>query len=545
MKKVLIYPFLLGVLTGCLRPSESLKQAEACMQRQPDSALTILRSIAPHRLYTSGDKALYALLLTQAQDKNSIPFPSDSLINIATDYYDESEPERAGYAWLYKSRYANQMETAENQSRDLCEAQRYAEATDNFRLKGLIYADKADLYKIQGNPDSALLYNFKAYHQFRKDKDLSNLLSDLCSIADLYRKTGRNNRVFHLLSYMESLRLPPKYDLYIANMYLQCGSLSFQSGHNSQAMDYFKKVPVSCLSFYNKDLHQLLAKMYLLKGKPDSALYHLQQVKSGKDSTAFYAQIQMEIYQAKGDWRNALMASQRMVAINDSVYKKHLCVSFAGLEKKYNYQRLQLKNQHLQLNNKHFTILLLILILTLLGSLSAFLWWRNRVGKELLREHQITLKKVEENRTLIEWQLHNEEQLLEQQLINNRLLEMQLKMQKVLCEKMEQYKKQVYKLLADGHPWLSPVNNSLFNQEVMMYVDIEYNGFTQRLKNKYPGLSENNVLICCLILAGFDSGMIAVVQSIQLDSVNKRRYRIRMKMGIETDEKMLDFLRKI
>ena len=50
------------------------------MEEYPDSALHILESIETQQLSAQADRAYYALLLTQARDKNYIVQTDDSLI---------------------------------------------------------------------------------------------------------------------------------------------------------------------------------------------------------------------------------------------------------------------------------------------------------------------------------------------------------------------------------------------------------------------------------------------------------------------------------
>lgn len=75
------------LLSGCSGGNKALlKQADAIMEENPDSAMTILRQIDRGHL-SKGDLPYYALLMTQAQVKNDIPLDSDSLISIAYAKY--------------------------------------------------------------------------------------------------------------------------------------------------------------------------------------------------------------------------------------------------------------------------------------------------------------------------------------------------------------------------------------------------------------------------------------------------------------------------
>ena len=108
---------------------------------------------------------------------------------------------------------------------------------------------------------------------------------------------------------------------------------------------------------------------------------------------------------------------------------------------------------------------------------------------------------------------------------------------------MEQYRQNAHKKKGSTHPGVSPVDNPAFYNELIACMDLEYNNISCRLKNAFPELNERDILICCLILAGFDSGMMASVLGLQLDSMNKRRYRIRTKMNLESELNMAEYLR--
>ncbi|MDE7438740.1 MAG: hypothetical protein K2M93_09685, partial [Muribaculaceae bacterium] len=66
---------------------ERLNRAEQVMEEHPDSALLLIQGVDLSRLRTDKDRALYALLRTQALVKNDAVIASDSLIRTAVDYY--------------------------------------------------------------------------------------------------------------------------------------------------------------------------------------------------------------------------------------------------------------------------------------------------------------------------------------------------------------------------------------------------------------------------------------------------------------------------
>lgn len=91
---ILLYIVLIiASATGCSRHSaadSALDRADSLMESRPDSALTLLRAIDSSSLSRRATCARYALLMSQALDKNYIDVTSDSLISIATAYYADS-----------------------------------------------------------------------------------------------------------------------------------------------------------------------------------------------------------------------------------------------------------------------------------------------------------------------------------------------------------------------------------------------------------------------------------------------------------------------
>ena len=91
-----VLAWMLGLFFACSPSADKvdvlLVHAEECMEIHPDSALRLLKQIPhPDRLHES-QQADYALLLTQAQDKNYMDsLQSDSLIRIAVDYYQDGD----------------------------------------------------------------------------------------------------------------------------------------------------------------------------------------------------------------------------------------------------------------------------------------------------------------------------------------------------------------------------------------------------------------------------------------------------------------------
>ncbi|MCM1355874.1 MAG: hypothetical protein NC212_05675 [Staphylococcus sp.] len=75
-----------GLSTG--KAGRALELAEAVMDERPDSALTLLRALGPDDCRGDRQRAMYHLLLTQAESKLFMEIPDDSVVSLAIDYFD-------------------------------------------------------------------------------------------------------------------------------------------------------------------------------------------------------------------------------------------------------------------------------------------------------------------------------------------------------------------------------------------------------------------------------------------------------------------------
>ena len=85
---------------------------------------------------------------------------------------------------------------------------------------------------------------------------------------------------------------------------------------------------------------------------------------------------------------------------------------------------------------------------------------------------------------------------------------------------------------------------SSINQDVIENVNTLHHHFIHRLATKYPSLTRDDILFCSLLLLGSETAEIAAILQIKPESINKRRFRLRKKMGLAHDDSLVDFLAK-
>ncbi len=184
---VIIILFAMSLLSSCtIRQdyNQQLLKADSLMQLRPDSALNILKSISSKKLSTRADNAYYALLLTQAQDKNFVVQKDDSLIQIAVHYYDSigdtKMQAKAHYYWGCVYRDMNQQAEA---IREFFIAAPLTEKSKEKRQLGLIYNNIGYIYNIQD-------FNQKADSIYQLVEIIAIELKDTTLWAEALSKQG-------------------------------------------------------------------------------------------------------------------------------------------------------------------------------------------------------------------------------------------------------------------------------------------------------------------------------------------------------------------
>lgn len=515
----------LFITAGCSMSPDELLSADKLMESRPDSALHILKKIHNTHFFSPSNKAFYALLLSKAYDKNDSLIVSDSLINIATGYYDEKQPELAGNAWLYKARCARNRGNGVEQARALLTAQHYALKSNDNKLKGLIYCDKADMYQSQKQLDSAIILNKEGLECFKKAGDKRNVCLTAYSLGSIYNDNHLvQDSAKHYLFYALKLTGHIKDSIITNTIYKSIGLLEYHNKNYPSAIKYCKLAPKTNIPIYDENKTCIIAYSFFRMGRVDSALFYLRRIQDHDVIAKDYYSLWQMVYETTGNYKAALAYAKKLDEAKDSISSKKLQESFAGIERKFNYEKLSAENQNLVVKNKQRGITLLLILLAISVITIIVLFWRARIKR---REYEILQE------------LNNVEKVLLQQANeNNELLQKQNKMQQLLLGTIEEYKSHTRK----GKFKQPDVNSEQFRDEIITHIDSTYNNISQRLQDTYPLLTSNDILICVLLLAEFDSGMIAGVLGIKLDSVNTQRSRLRKRLNLDNTTNLYDFL---
>ena len=154
MNKIPTILLFLGLLLlmACNDPrhvTDTLHRAEALINEHPDSAWAMLNTLSPNEMGQNRTRAHYALLYTQAQDKNYIDETNDSLISVAVDYYRDTDDVRHQFlSYYYKGRVHFNAKDYLSATSCYMEAEQLADALGDDYLTGLLYAELGRIYRL-------------------------------------------------------------------------------------------------------------------------------------------------------------------------------------------------------------------------------------------------------------------------------------------------------------------------------------------------------------------------------------------------------------
>lgn len=152
MKNILSILLLLLAFTACgdkKAVTDVLNRAEAVMNEYPDSALNLLRTLTFDDFQKESNRARYALLHSQALDKNYIDVTSDSLISVAVEYYKDKDDMRSKFlSYYYLGRVHANGERYLQATSSLMESEQLVEEVGDNYLSGLLYSEMGRIYRL-------------------------------------------------------------------------------------------------------------------------------------------------------------------------------------------------------------------------------------------------------------------------------------------------------------------------------------------------------------------------------------------------------------
>lgn len=575
--KNILYVICVCVLVGLMSCNRSkvvnsvFQHAEKIMAQHPDSVLALLSGVKDVNDLSEKDRAMYYLLLTEAEDKTYANPTSDSLITISTKYFDQTDDyNRWAKAWYYRGRINQDLGDAPRaQDYYLNVLQNEDKVSDNALL-GRLYNSLGMLYTSQNVYEMAISYQKKAFDNF-------NLLNDSISKSFVLRDISR---IYSVLEKKDSaIFYCEQALLYVGDrskpsIYRELASLYIDVDDFAKADEYVR-LPLIYPSDDNLrfQTHLTLGKFFQKTGKTDSAYYYLNFSKYGPKLTtragAYFQLARLEYNQKR--WKEYAENQIVYESLRDSIIEIKQTESIRKMQSLYNYHRVESKLMlaTLSLNKmkiRSLTIgLISLLVILILSAISVAYYLKlkdKRIRMQEQREKLVALKKKQqEDRWRIEENEKNIEELekqlqessaaydeKEKELISLRKLRLEIETvslksveasSRLLIEKFRI--SDIYYRFHMREAW-KPKDEDW--DQLFKSLDETYDNFTHRIMGLAVKLTTTELRVSCLVKANVPPATIAMLMVTTPTNVSMIRNRLYRKLFSDkaTTEKFDKFI---
>lgn len=569
MRHLLILISLLSTLSfiGCRDESDAIyliDRAESLLKSDPDSSHILLDSIAvPDNL---SDKLLarWCMLSGKVADTLYTDLPYVQQLLRAQAYYKShgTKQEQAKIG-LYLGRSYVEDKENEKAMKVYLQALDIALRSEDYNQAGYICSYMGDLYDFEGNYLLGKDKYKEAESYFRKAGNMRSSAFALRDVGRMYAFSDSLDIALIFLLKADTIIVEVGDSSDIGTIYNGIGNIYNMLGNKELAKLYLWK-NVNMSDFDDAPSYRTLAGIYIEEGDFKNARICLEKasVPSFNDMTRFSVLYGYSLLEkAEGNWEKAWFYLDEYNSASDSILTIRNRENIIKIEKEYEHLKISLENMRLKSDKQKYFIYWVISVSILLILLWVFQIRIDRKNKRLLKQ-EIDLSNKSNELFRLRDNLRNKQDRLEALSIqlsekNEKLNE--LDSREKLEKEYEQIKKEeetlvlriaerrkdlflssaiakkVIKLSQKVVPGAtkSPLSEKDW-QNIITQVNEVYPFLADRLAAF--NLSAAELRYCYLSLLGLDSIGESILLHIQPNSVNKRRQRVRQRLGIIAKE---------
>ena len=518
MKKLLYLFLTCLLLVGCRDNRFYLDQTKAWWRVNSDSMLYYLQKVDSASLTPEQSldyqlfrmRASYAYLMSMEKKK------LDSIAGLLKHRYPR------GHEWAFDARYMQLVY--------------YYNRLDDKKTAGSM-ADELKQY-LRNHRDSVHWYGYKYLHKYhQKETDSAFHYLDegaklgMFSEQDVYVLRGdlyqiKQQKDSAAWYYLKALEMNSTTNVFhLSGLVMEMLSDEKEVGKAGELLEKLRKrMKRSDVPYYNLVKGDYWMEMH----EPDSAMKHYRiATETGNGFIAVQAYERMGMLaKATQSEKEAFDMYRKAQRVRNDIY-----LSVGDRQNRQSFEALKIKNQlnELKVERQKHIILILglsLLLLVLIGTFVFYLFHRKRMAERTrLIQENVMLKQQEE--------LSN---LREQEAL---LREKDARMREELFKRMH-----VFEKLSDTEEEKHIQFSDTDWKELQLMLDSGYNGFTQKLRARFPMLSEKDINFCCLVKINMSIQNLTDIYCISKNSVSRRKLRLKEKLGIGEGGTLDEFLKE-
>ncbi len=529
--QIIIFVAVAFVISSCedATINEQMDKAECLMNEKPDSALIILRNIDKTIELSESQNARYALLYSQALDKNYIDETNDSLINIAVEYYNENGTAKEKFLSLYYwGRVCHNSKDYSKAILAYTKAEQLLPDIEDTFIKGLLYNQLAYLYEQYNDYHKALDAYKRAYSYFDKAQRIKHRnYSRYCIGAMLRSSSDKYKEAENVLIEMLQTAIENGDSVLRSSCMSELIVHYVESGQYEKATILYEKYKSdnSINALYPKFYSSIFLLLAHNNKYGESDIYQRiawQKARTKGDTILIMTNL-AKISELKGEYQQAYSLLNKARSIEVKNVRKQLEHPILTIQKEYLEKELEF-NKYKQ--NAQFQKSILIIILILLLSITIFIYFRYLIKK---REYKISeysdvilelRQKLQENKTVMSELLQNsfKNQFKILNSVGDTIFNQtnDLKGQKIVYNEI----KNIVERFKDRKTYL----------ELEQLVNKYCNNVMETLRTEVPSLDDEDYRQLCYHYAGFSGKLISLLLEKKQSNIYMRKSRLKEKI---------------
>ena len=533
------------LLVGCSKQQSTLDkqldEVEKIIEVNPDSASSILENIASPEQLDDKTFARWCMLSGKVTDEIfNILLPSYQFERANAWYSSYGKPNEQVQILIYLGRsYANDGDYDKAMS-IYTNALEIGEKNKLYNLVGYTYSYIGDLYGEKFMRTEAIKRYKAAAECFKKENNTDSYACALRDVGREYACIDSLSRALKILTIADSVARNTKNIEVTASIDNALGNIYAMQNKYDKAEEYFLKALVGRETMPD---YMALIDLYIASGAINKAQELLSKIPQDNPKYTYSIKyLYYQIYNEEKNYKEALTNLKEYVEITDSIIYADNQSKILNIESKYNHLKISKEVDRLKIKQQSYIIVLVICIGILLLIIIGYLLYRKK-AKEKIQRQQEELNRIKTDLLYVSLELEKKKRLLDTFKEKNESYE---EMQEEISLLTTNYKQLQNKILENSplHKELihlanqnKPRNNKpLITDKQWKLIADEityiYPNLRKYIYSRCPDLPEQDFWYCCLYISGFDTNTEAKLLNITVDSVRKKRLRLRQKLNI-------------
>ena len=534
------------VLSGCNKQQSVsdrlLNEVGKAIAINPDSASNLLKSISSPEKLDDKTFARWCMLSGKITDEIFTTILPTYQLERAYDWYSShGSPDEQVQILIYLGRsyfadgdYDKAMSIYTN-ALDIAEKNKFN------NLIGYIYDYIGDLYREKFMRTEAIKRYEAAAECFKKENNTDSYACALRDVGREYAEMDSLSHALHILIVADSVANKTKNIEVTASINNALGNIYAMQNKYDKAEKYLLKALLTGRE--KMPDYVALIDLYTTSGSINKAKELLSKIpQDNPQYTCSIKYLYYQIYNAEENYKEALVNLEEYVNMVDSIVYADSQSKILDIESKYNHLKISKEVDRLKIKQQSYIIISIICIITLLLITIGYLLYRKK-AKEKIQRQRDELYLIKTNLLNVSLELEKKKRLLDTSKEKNEYYN---KMQEEIILLTANYKElqnkslensPLFKELTHLTTQNKPRNNrSLITDEQWKLITDEithiYPNLHRYIYSLCPDLQIQDFMYCCLYMYGFDTNAEAQLINITVDSVIKKRLRLRQKLGI-------------